>query len=167
MVTGSEPMNKTIAAITATLLITTGAKAELVHQFKNPAFNGQGWSSHALTIDSIEKSRKDSIEADKKAAIAKAEADLLNTPLNRFMGLFQSQVYAQLATQLSNNLFQNKCAAADGGTIPGCVNPSTGNFVLDGNTVTWLKSSDKVTLTVVDAKGTRTTVVVPIASFSF
>jgi hypothetical protein len=160
-------MNKTIAAITATLLITTGAKAELVHQFKNPAFNGQGWSSHALTIDSIEKSRKDSIEADKKAAIAKAEADLLNTPLNRFMGLFQSQVYAQLATQLSNNLFQNKCAAADGGTIPGCVNPSTGNFVLDGNTVTWLKSSDKVTLTVVDAKGTRTTVVVPIASFSF
>jgi hypothetical protein len=160
-------MNKTIAAITATLLITTGAKAELVHQFKNPAFNGQGWSSHALTIDSIEKSRKDSIEADKKAAIAKAEADLLNTPLNRFMGLFQSQVYAQLATQLSNNLFQNKCAAADGGTIPGCVNPSTCNFVLDGNTVTWLKSSDKVTLTVVDAKGTRTTVVVPIASFSF
>jgi hypothetical protein len=143
------------------------ANAELVHQFKNPAFNGQGWSSHALTIDSIEKSRKDSIEADKKAAIAKAETDLLNTPLNRFMGLFQSQVYAQLATQLSNNLFQNKCAAADGGTIPGCVNPSTGNFVLDGNTVTWAKNANNVTLTVVDAKGTRTTVVVPIASFSF
>ena len=143
------------------------ANAELVHQFKNPAFNGIGWSSHALTIDSIEKSRKDSIEADKKAAISKAEAELLNTPLNRFMGLFQSQVYAQLATQLSNNLFQNKCAAADGGTIPGCVNPSTGNFVLDGNTVTWAKNANNVTLTVVDAKGTRTTVVVPIASFSF
>jgi hypothetical protein len=160
-------MNKTIAAVAATLLISTVAQAELVHQFKNPAFNGQGWSSHALTIDSIEKSRRDSIEADKKAAISRAEAELLNTPLNRFMGLFQSQVYAQLATQLSNNLFQNRCAAADGGTIPGCVNPSTGNFVLDGNTVTWTKSSDKVTLTVVDAKGTRTTVVVPIASFSF
>lgn len=143
------------------------ANAELVHQFKNPAFNGQGWSSHALTIDSIEKSRKDSIEADRKAAIAKAETDLLNTPLNRFMGLFQSQVYAQLATQLSNNLFQNKCAAADGGTIPGCVNPTTGNFQLDGNTVTWVKANDKVTLTVVDAKGTVTTVTVPIASFSF
>jgi hypothetical protein len=39
--------------------------------------------------------------------------------------------------------------------------------VLDGNTVTWVKSADKVTLTVVDAKGTRTTVVVPIASFGF
>ena len=141
--------------------------AELVHQFKNPAFSGIGWSSHALTIDSIEKSRRDGIDADRKAAIAKAEADALNTPLNRFMSLFQSQVYAQLATQLSNNLFQNKCAAADGGTIPGCVNPTTGTFVLDGNTVTWAKASDKVTLTVVDAKGTTTTVVVPIASFGF
>jgi hypothetical protein len=141
--------------------------AELVHQFKNPAFSGIGWSSHALTIDSIEKSRRDGIEADRKAAISRAEAEALNTPLNRFMSMFQSQVYAQLATQLSNNLFQNRCAAADGGTIPGCVNPTTGSFKLDDNTVTWIKANDKVTLTVVDAKGTVTTVTVPIASFGF
>jgi hypothetical protein len=154
--------------VTLSLCVSAASsQAELVHQFKNPAFNGVGFSSHILTIDSIEKSRRDAIEADKKAAIAKAEAELLNTPLNRFMSLFQSQVYAQLATQLSNNLFQNKCAAADGGTIPGCTNPSTGNFLLDGNTVTWAKDTDKVTLTVVDVKGTVTTVVVPIASFSF
>lgn len=143
------------------------ASAELVHQFKNPAFNGIGWSSHVLTIDSIEKSRRDAIEAQKKADIAKAEADLLNTPLNRFMSLFQSQVYAQLATQLSNNLFQNRCAAPDGSAIPGCVNPTTGSFLLDGNTVTWRKTEKDVVLTVVDAKGTVTTVTVPIASFGF
>ena len=160
-------MNKNIMAIAATLMVSTVAQAELVHQFKNPAFSGVGFSSHVLTIDSIEKSRRDAIEADKKAAIAKAEAELLNTPLNRFMSLFQSQVYAQLATQLSNNLFQNRCAAADGSAIPGCVNPTTGNFNLDGNTVTWAKANDKVTLTVVDAKGTVTRVVVPIASFGF
>lgn len=161
-------MKKTIATLGVVLsLASTTLHAELVHQFKNPAFNGVGFSSHVLTIDSIEKSRRDSIEADKKAAISKAEAELLNTPLNRFMSLFQSQVYAQLATQLSNNLFQNKCAAADGGTIPGCVNPSTGNFLLDGNTVTWTKTATNVVLTVVDAKGTVTTVAVPIASFSF
>ena len=149
------------------IFLAAAAHAELVHQFKNPAFSGIGFSSHVLTIDSIEKSRRDAIEADKKSAIARAEAELLNTPLNRFMSLFQSQVYAQLATQLSSNLFQNKCAAADGSAIPGCVNPTTGNFRLDGNTVTWTKANDKVTLTVVDAKGTVTTVVVPIASFSF
>ena len=161
-------MKKTsaIIGVMLTLAVST-VNAELVQQFKNPAFSGAGYSSHVLTIDSIEKSRRDAIEADKKSAIAKAEAELLNTPLNRFMSLFQSQVYAQLATQLSSNLFQNKCAAADGSAIPGCVNPTTGNFVLDGNTVTWLKSNDKVTLTVVDANGTKTTVVVPIASFSF
>jgi hypothetical protein len=160
-------MNKTIMAIAATLMVSSVAQAELVHQFKNPAFSGVGFSSHVLTIDSIEKSRRDAIEADKKAAIAKSEAELLNTPLNRFMGLFQSQVYAQLATQLSNNLFTNKCAAPDGSAIPGCVNPTTGNFNLDGNTVTWAKANDKVTLTVVDVKGTVTRVIVPIASFSF
>ncbi len=158
---------KKILVTLSLLLSASVSQAELVHQFKNPAFNGAGWSSHALTIDSIEKSRRDAIEADKKAAIAKAEAELLNTPLNRFMNLFQSQVYAQLATQLSNNLFQNRCAAADGGTIPGCVNPTTGTFRLDENTVTWVKANDKVTLTVVDAKGTVTTVTVPIASFGF
>jgi len=161
-------MKKTsaIIGVMLTLAVST-VSAELVQQFKNPAFSGIGFSSHVLTIDSIEKSRRDAIEADKKSAIAKAEAELLNTPLNRFMSLFQSQVYAQLATQLSNNLFTNKCSAADGTAIPGCVNPTTGNFLLDGNTVTWSKANDKVTLTVVDAKGTVTTVIVPIASFSF
>jgi hypothetical protein len=156
-----------IAVATWLTLSLTSAHAELTQQFKNPAFNGIGFSSHILTVDSIEKSRRDSVESDKKAAISRSESELLNTPLNRFMGLFQSQVYAQLATQLSNNLFQNRCASADGGTIPGCVNPSTGNFNLDGNTVTWSKSATNVRLTVVDASGTVTTLTVPIASFSF
>jgi len=159
-------MRKILVSVSL-ILLSMSAQAELVHQFKNPAFSGIGFSSHVLTIDSIEKSRRDAIEADKKAVIAKAEAELLNTPLNRFVSLFQSQVYAQLATQLSNNLFTNKCAAADGTAIPGCVNPTTGNFALDGNTVTWAKANDKVTLTVVDVKGTVTRVIVPIASFSF
>ena len=159
-------MKKILVALSV-LLSASISQAELVQQFKNPAFSGVGFSSHVLTIDSIEKSRKDAIEADKKSAIAKAEAELLNTPLNRFMSLFQSQIYAQLATQLSNNLFTNKCSAADGTAIPGCVNPTTGTFALDGNTVTWAKANDKVTLTVVDVNGTRTTVIVPIASFSF
>ena len=158
---------KTIIAGSAMIMAAVTANAELVQQFKNPAFSGQGWSSHVLTIDQIEKSRKDAIEAQKKADIAAAEAAANNTPMSRFMNLFSSQVYAQLATQLSNNLFQNKCQGADGAAIPGCVNPTTGVFSLDGNVVTWVKSSTAVTLTVVDAKGTKTVVTVPIASFGF
>lgn len=141
--------------------------AELVHQFKSPSFNGQGWSSHVLTVDSIEKSRRDAIEADRKAESARLAADALNTPLNRFFNLFQSQVYSQLATQLSNNLFQNNCKTATGAAISGCVPQTTGTFSLDGNTVTWARTDNQVTLTVVDANGTVTTVKVPIASFAF
>jgi hypothetical protein len=149
------------------LLIPSLAVADLVQQFKNPAFNGQGWTSHVLTIDQIEKSRRDAIENARQSAISKAESDLLNTPLNRFMSLFQSQVYAQLSTQLSNNLFQNKCQSADGGTIPGCINPNTGTFSLDGNTITWAKTAQQVTLTVVDSNGSITTIKIPIANFAF
>lgn len=141
--------------------------AELVQQFKSPAFNGQNWSSHVLTIDSIERARKDNIESQKKSEEARLLAEAQNTPLARFMSLFTSQVYAQLASQLSTNLFQNKCQGADGLAIPGCVNPSSGVFTLDGNTITWVKSDKDVTLTVVDKAGTVTTVKVPIASFGF
>jgi hypothetical protein len=158
---------KTIIAGSAMIMASVTANAEIVQQFKNPAFSGAGWSSHVLTIDQIEKSRKDAIEAQKKADIAAAEAAANNTPMARFMNLFSSQVYAQLATQLSNNLFKNNCQGPDGAAIPGCINPSTGVFTLDGNTVTWVKSTNAVTLTVVDGAGTRTVITVPIASFGF
>lgn len=148
-------------------IIPFTVQAELVQQFKSPSFNGQNWSSHVLTIDSIEKARKDNIESQKKSEEAKLLAESQNTPLARFMSLFTSQVYAQLASQLSTNLFQNKCNGADGLVIPGCVNPTSGVFSLDGNTITWIKTDKDVTLTVVDKAGTVTVVKVPIASFGF
>lgn len=155
------------------LLLTTGiflalpANAELVQQFKDPSFSGNGWTTQVLTLQQMEKTQKESIDAQKASAAASAAAAQSNTPLSRFMSLFQSQVYAQLATQLSNNLFQNNCKSADGNSIPGCSGPTTGNFALDGNTVTWEKTSTNVKLTVVDSLGTVTVVTVPIASFSF
>lgn len=160
-------MKHTYLAMALGLSVALSAQAELIHQFKNPAFSGIGFSSHILTIESIEKSRRDAIESERRGAQQALITAQQNTPLARFMNLFQSQVYAQLSTQLSNNLFQNKCAAADGGTIPGCSNPTTGTFQLDGNTVSWQKTSSMVKMTVVDSAGTITVVDVPIASFSF
>jgi len=153
--------------ITILALVPCLAQAELVQQFKSPSFNGQNWSSHVLTIDSIEKARRDNIESQKKSEEAKLLAEAQNTPLARFMSLFTSQVYAQLASQLSTNLFQNKCNGADGLPIAGCINPNSGVFTLDGNTITWIKTDKDVTLTVVDKAGTVTVVKVPIASFGF
>jgi len=143
------------------------AHAELTQQFKSPSFNGQNWSSHVLTLESIERSRQDNILSQQKSEAARLAAEAANTPLSRFMSLFTSQVYAQLASQLSTNLFQNKCAGPDGLAIPGCINPKSGIFTLDGNTITWIKTDKEVILTVIDAKGTITKVSVPIASFGF
>lgn len=151
----------------ATLVVCSSSHSEIVQYFKNPTFSGNGWSTQVLTLQQMEKAQKESIDAKKQGDAAAVIATAQNTPMARFMSLFQSQVYAQLATQLSNNLFQNNCKAADGGTIVGCAAPTSGNFSLDGNTVSWQKGVGNVTLTVVDISGTKTTVVVPIASFAF
>lgn len=137
------------------LLISSQAKADpIVQQFKSPSFNGYGWSSHVQSIDSQERSREQAIKDAEAAKAQLAKAEAANTPLAKFMALFTSQVYAQLATQLSNNLFAEGSA-------------QQGTFNLDGNMISYVKTGTEVTLTVVDAKGNTTVVTVPIATFAF
>jgi hypothetical protein len=160
-------MKKRIIVGTLLMLVAVTSRAELVQYFRDPTFSGNGWSTQVLTLQQMEKAQKESIEAQAASRQAMIDSAAQNTPLAKFMSLFQSQVYAQLATQLSNNLFQNNCKGADGSAIAGCVSPSTGTFNLDGNTVTWVKQTNQVQLTVVDVSGTKTVVTVPIASFAF
>lgn len=127
----------------------------IVQQFKNPAFSGYGWSQHVQSIRSMEEAHKQANDNAIAAERAAAAAAAANTPLAKFVALFTSQVYAQLATQLSNNLF------AEGGTS------KAGSFVLDGNTISYVKNDSNVTLTVVDKTGNQTVVTVPIATFAF
>ena len=137
------------------LLLSSPAKADpIVQQFKSPSFNGYGWSSHVQSIDSQERSREQAIRDAEAAKVALAKAEASNTPLAKFMALFTSQVYAQLATQLSNNLFAEGSA-------------QQGVFNLDGNTISYVKTGTSVTLTVVDQLGNTTVVTVPIATFAF
>jgi hypothetical protein len=137
------------------LILSSPAKADpLVQQFKSPSFNGYGWSQHVQAIDAQERSREQAIRDAEAAKIALARAEASNTPLAKFMALFTSQVYAQLATQLSNNLFAEGSA-------------QQGMFNLDGNTISYVKTGTSVTLTVVDKFGNTTVVTVPIATFAF
>lgn len=156
-----------ILFVVAALLAAFSANAELVQQFKDPTFSGNGWTTQVLTLQQMQKTQKESLEAQENARKAAELAAQSNTPLARFMSLFQSQVYAQLSTQLSNNLFQNNCKGSDGAAIPGCVPPTAGSFTLDGNMVSWEKSLTNVKLTVVDSAGTITIINVPIANFAF
>jgi len=141
--------------LSSLLILSSPAHAQLVQSFKDPAFSGYGWSSHVMSIDAQERSRDQAIKDAEAAKIALAKAEATNTPLAKFMALFTSQVYAQLATQLSNNLF------AEGGTA------TAGTFNLDGNAVSYVKTGTEVKLTVVDKNGNTTVVTVPIATFAF
>ena len=148
-------MLKRATMLLALLSLSSPVYADpIVQQFKSPSFTGYGWSSHVQSIDAQERSREQAIKDAEaaKAALAKAEAS--NTPLAKFMALFTSQVYAQLATQLSNNLFAEGSA-------------QQGMFNLDGNTISYVKTGTSVTLTVVDKFGNTTVVTVPIATFAF
>ena len=148
-------MLKRATMLLALLSLSSPVYADpIVQQFKSPSFTGYGWSSHVQSIDSQERSREQAIKDAEAAKAALARAEASNTPLAKFMALFTSQVYAQLATQLSNNLFAEGSA-------------QQGMFNLDGNTISYVKTGTSVTLTVVDKFGNTTVVTVPIATFAF
>ena len=78
---------------------------EMVHQFKNPSFSGVGTSSHYLTIENQEFSRKETIREEIKAYQEELEREAENTTLARFIRNLESRIYAQLSRQLVDNLF--------------------------------------------------------------
>jgi hypothetical protein len=137
------------------LASSPASAAELVQQFKDPMFNGVGYGSVASSIYQQEQSAKQAIITAQQNAILNAQNAAASTPTAKFIALFTSQVYSQLATQLSNNLFSGSSAS------------NAGMFNLAGNTVSYVKSGTSVTLTVVDLNGNQTVVTVPIATFAF
>lgn len=160
-------MKKVLVTIAAMLTLAS-ANAELVQQFRNPTFSGQGWASHVLTVEQMRQSAQNSVESKKAAEAAALAGAAQNTPLAKFMALFTGQVYSQLATQLTNNLFK-ECASDS------CTN---GNFmVTDSQQIQWVKLNNNVTLNVYDGKivdgkfvpntSPTQTITVPVSSFSF
>lgn len=131
------------------------AQAELVHQFQSPAFiPGNGYSSHVLSIYQLEENKKKEIKAEELAAIAKAETAAKSTNLAKFLVNVEARIYAQLSKQLADQMFTEGTA-------------TSGTMNFQGSTISWVKSSTDVTLTILDANGGRTEITVPIASFAF
>ena len=74
--------------------------SELTFTFKSPSFNGNGQSSHYLTIENIEKTRRDALIAKKKAD-AKALKDEINgTAVAKFKANLEARFYTALANKL-------------------------------------------------------------------
>jgi hypothetical protein len=156
---------------------------EILQQFKDPSFQGgSAWTNQYLAVYQTEQTNKANIANQQAASASVAAANAANTPMAKFINLFTSQVYAQLATQLSNNLFST-CTTSSGAAIPGCTpNQFSGTMVIDpnsGSSLTWKKldaNGNPVTTAAqtatqvqlnVSGSGTTTTITVPIASFAF
>ena len=126
----------------------------ITHKFKSPSFSGVGTSSHYLTIENQEFSRKLTIKEEIKALQEEIEREKENSTLARFMRNLESRVYAELSRQLVNNLF---------GETP----QSEGTITLEGNTIEYTSDGTTLTLTITESDGTITTIVIPIGTFTF
>ena len=133
---------------------TFATASELRQNFKSPAFTGQGFSSHVLTIENLTHERKQAIKSKEDAAAREAEREANNTNINKFLRNFESRVYAELSKQLSEKLFGEN--SSDSGTI-----------TILGNTVTYETVGQEIHMTITKADGTTTTLIVPTGDFGF
>ena len=122
--------------------------------FKSPAFNGNGYSSHVLTIENLQHTRKEAIEKEIQSALEKEKNDAKNTNISKFMNNLESRIYAQISQNLATAMF------AQGGS-------NSGTLDFEGNMINWTKSSTEITLQVTDYLGNATTVSIPLGSFQF
>ena len=64
---------------------TPSIASELVQEFSNPSFSGNGYSTHVLSLEQLRYSREKNVEDDAKSAAAAAKRDENNTTINKFI----------------------------------------------------------------------------------
>jgi len=138
----------------AYVFISIAYAGDLTHQWKSPAFSGTGYSAHALTIENQEFTRKAALKDKKDAAERQLIRDAANTNLSKFMKNVESRIYAQISKQLVDSMF-----GEDAGT--------SGTVTFEGTTISYVKSTDTVELTIVSPDGSSTVITVPIGDFTF
>ena len=158
-------MKKLMLVVGFTLFtpITSILASEIVHEFNNPAFSGNGYSQHVLSINQLEVQREQKVFDDLKSAKAAAERAEKNKTINKFITNVESRIYANLSKQLVDNMFGTTC---DSSTTT-C--PTSGTATVEGAQIYWVKdtSTEIITLTITDVDGTTTTMTVPLGDFKF
>lgn len=152
-----EGNNMRAIILTILLTFTVGVSAsELVHEFKNPSFSGNGYSNHVLAIEQLQFQRKKDLKEKAEADAAKAKREAESTTLAKFLNNVESRIYAQLSKQMVDNMFTN-----DGDT--------TGTATIEGATIYWVKdtSTDTITVQITEDDGSFTEIIVPLSGFGF
>lgn len=145
------------------LLLPTLASADLVHNFKNPSFSGNGYSNHVLSIEQLQFNRQKDIDDAIAAEEARIERELENSTLNKFLRNVESRIYATLSKQMVDAMFE-ACADETGATCP-----TSGTTEIEGSTISWSKDTitGSITLEVVSEEGTTTITIPGAGEFNF
>ena len=141
-----------IAWLLVAIQNTSACAAPIDHRFKSPSFNGQNTSSHYLTIENQERTRKDALEQEIEDALEEAAREAENTTLARFLRNVESRIYSTLSRQLVDSMF---------GEDPS----DTGEFFVDGAGISYVVDGDKVELTITDENGNVTVITIPLGNF--
>ena len=146
---------RTIMFFVMFFIITSANASDLAFQFNSPSFNGNGYSSHGLTIYQLEQNSRQRIKDEGAVARAQANIAKLQDPVNQFMSNLNAMVYQQLAKQITETMFGQ--SNATGGTVS-----------FQGTNISWAKDNDgSINLTIVSPNGTTTTLNVPAGTFYF
>ena len=142
------------------LICTTAQASELTHEFKNPSFSGNGYSTHVLSIEQLRYSRKNDVREEQRRLESAKKREEENTTINKFIKNVESRIYANLSKQLVDNMFGESCSGE-------C--PTSGTANVEGDTIYWVKdtTTETITLTVTGQDGTVTTMTIPMGDFNF
>lgn len=143
------------------LCLSTAASAEQVFQFNSPAFSGNGYGTHVLTIHQLEQQRKDKIIADDIAEADRLEREFRNTNLYKFQNNLESRIYAQLSRQIADNLF------GEGGTS--VIGEWAETETPFGDMIRWMRGDDdRIYVEIYDSNGDlASSFDVPVGEFAF
>lgn len=138
----------------------TTSAGELVHQFSSPSFSGNGWSTHVLTIDQLERQRDRENRDDAQAAIDKAERERKSTNMYKFQNNLESRIYAQLSKQIADSLFGEDSNLGDTDWVE--------NTTPFGDTIKWKRESDIIYVEIYDSNGDLASEFqTPVGDFAF
>ncbi len=144
----------------ALFLATPAYAGELIFEFDSPAFSGDGYSTHVLTIEQLEQQRRDKIEADIQAELDRIEREYRNSNEYKFLNNLESRIYAQLSRQIADNMFGEGAVIIDGEWYS-----SETPF---GDNISWMRDQDRIYVNITDSNGDVVAEFdVPIGEFAF
>ena len=141
-------------ALFSLLIASYGYADEISFRFKSPSFSGINSSSHYLTIENQENTRKQALKDEIEAYKDELARDAENTTLARFIRNLESRIYAQLSRQMVEQLFGDEKS-------------TEGKLTLEGNTIEYKVENELITLTIIDELGGQTIISVPVGEFTF